>query len=415
MIPRDMPPPSHARAATGPLETGPDAFPAVSSGGRFAALDSLRGVAALMVLAFHCWKIGLFEQPAGWVLHLWYWTPLNWLITGRPWVILFFVLSGFVLSIALERAGASQGYAGFVLRRMCRIYLPFSASILFSALAWALVHPAPIGGLSSWFNDLAWTEPPTARLIALHLLMTGVKGHDSLNPVMWSLVYELRISIIFPFLWILVRRWPRLSLLAAVVAHVGASLVVGCGGNPQCAPFRGDDLAESFALTGYFAVFFVVGMFVAHHREVIIGTLRRIPGWWRAVLSLGAIYSVILPHAPYFSVLLPADITFGLGSALMIALALGSPAWSRTLQSRPLLWLGRVSYSLYLTHNVVLLAVVHLLYPLLDGAALVAAVVLASLIVAEASYRLVEAPSIRLGRYLSRARASAKRVAPGHA
>lgn len=415
MSPRDVPPPSHAWAGTGPSAAGPDAFPPVSPGGRFAALDSLRGVAALMVLAFHCWKIGLFEQPAGWAAHLWYWTPLNWLITGRPWVILFFVLSGFVLSIALERAGASQGYAGFVLRRMCRIYLPFAASILFSALAWALVRPAPIDGLSSWFNDLAWTEPPTARLIALHLLMTGVKGQDSLNPIMWSLVYELRISIIFPFLWTLVRRWPWLSLLGAVVAHFGASLAVGCGGNPQCAPFRGDDLAESFVLTGYFAVFFVFGMFVAHHRDAIVGTLRRIPGWRRAVLSLGAVYSVILPHAPYFSVLLPADITFGLGSALMIALALGSPAWSRTLQSRPLLWLGRVSYSLYLTHNIVLLAVVHLLYPFLDGVGLLAAVAVSSLIVAECSYRLMEAPSIRLGRYISGARASAKRVAAGHA
>ena len=166
MIPRDMPPPSNARAATGPSAAGPDAFPPVAAGGRFAALDSLRGVAALMVLAFHCWKIGLFEQPAGWAAHLWYWTPLNWLIIGRPWVILFFVLSGFVLSIALERAGASQGYAGFVLRRMCRIYLPFAASILFSAAS----DQINLGFLAFSDRVLHWSAPRRATARGWQLL-----------------------------------------------------------------------------------------------------------------------------------------------------------------------------------------------------------------------------------------------------
>jgi peptidoglycan/LPS O-acetylase OafA/YrhL len=406
MILRDTRTDDHGHGRGTPLPT--------RGGGRFAALDSLRGVAALMVLGFHCWKIGLFAEPTGWTVHIWRWTPLNWLVTGRPWVILFFVLSGFVLSVALERAGEGQGYSSFVLRRMCRIYLPFAASILFSALAWFVVHPAPIEDLSNWFNRLAWTEPPAPRLVGLHLLMTGVKGQDSLNPVMWSLVYELRISVVFPFLWLAVRRWPWASLLIAVLAHAAAGLAVGCGGNPQCAPFRGDDLLESLVLTGYFAIFFVCGMLLARYRQPVTARLRSVAGGWRAALSLGAIYSVILPYAPRFSILLPADLTFGLGSALMIALALASPAWSRILQLPPLLWLGRVSYSLYLTHNVVLLAVVHLLYPRLGGAALLAVVVIASLLVSEIAFRLVEAPAIRLGRHLSRPR-RVERVATGPA
>ena len=384
--------------------------------GRFGSLDSLRGIAALMVLTFHCWKIGLLPEPSGWAVYLLRWTPLNWLVTGRPWVILFFVLSGFVLALVLDRAGSGQGGpGGFVLRRCCRIYPPFAAAILFSALLWMIVRPEPIPALSVWFNDLAWTDPPTPKLISEHLLMTGIAGHDSLNPVMWSLVYELRISIVFPLLWLLVRRWPRASLAGALLVHVMAGLAVGCEGRPDCTPFRGQDLLDSFVLTGYFAVFFVAGMVIARDRHLITSWLRGLSRWWIAMLSIAAIYSVILPYVPRLTPVLPADLSFGLGSALMIALALGSPAWSRVLHLRPLLWLGRVSYSLYLTHNIVLLAVVHLLYPEINGLPLLALVVLASLLVAEISYRMVEAPSIWLGRQVSRGRATGEPIARSRA
>ncbi len=145
------------------------------------------------------------------------------------------------------------------------------------------------------------------------------------------------------------------------------------------------------------AVFVLVPLFIGVTGRVdFFYTLTSV-----ALLSVAAVYSVILPHVPRFAAVLPADAAFGLGAALMIALALGSPAWSRGLQRRPLLWLGRISYSLYLTHNIVLLAVVHAFHPMLDGPALVALVVVASLLVADLGYRLVEAPSIRLGRRLA--------------
>ena len=392
---------------------------AAGRGPRLETLDSLRGIAALMVLTFHIWKIGLFAEPSGWWVYLWRWTPLNWLVTGRPWVILFFVLSGFVLALALERGGAAAGWSTFALRRFCRIWLPFAASILLSALAWALVRPAPIEGLSTWFNDLAWTEPPTPRLVAEHLLMTGIRGQDSLNPVMWSLVYELRISFVFPFLWLAVRRWPVAGLVLALLAHLAAAQIVGCRWDPACAPFRGEDLADSLALTGYFALFFVLGMLLARFRDTVTERLARASGGTVAALSLLVAYSVILPHVPRLSPVLPADLAFGLGSALAIALAIASPAWTRALRLRPLLWLGRVSYSLYLTHNIVLLGTVHLLHGTLGPIPLIVAVLAFSLLAAELGYRLVEAPAIRLGQRLTGRRRGAaagrRRFARGHA
>lgn len=95
---------------------------------RYPALDALRGVASFMVLTHHCVLAGLIPISPGWGLVLSRYTPLHLLVNGRAPVILFFVLSGFVLSLSLE--GARFFYAQFAARRLCRIYLPFAAVIL---------------------------------------------------------------------------------------------------------------------------------------------------------------------------------------------------------------------------------------------------------------------------------------------
>ena len=210
----------------------------VPEAGRFGSLDALRGVAAFLVLTFHCWKIGLFTDLAGWQWTLLQWTPLNLFFSGRPWVILFFVLSGFVLSCSLERA-ATIDYRGFVLRRLCRVYLPFVASILFSVALYALVRPERVPELGRWFNDLAWNQAPTGRMLAEHLLMTGLEGEHLLNPIMWSLVYELRISLLFPLLFLAAYRWPATVLALSVGGFVAAAMLTAarpCSASLSAAP-----------------------------------------------------------------------------------------------------------------------------------------------------------------------------------
>jgi peptidoglycan/LPS O-acetylase OafA/YrhL len=365
--------------------------------GRFVSLDALRGIAALLIVTFHCWKIGLFPEPAGWAWRLWHWTPLNLLISGRPWVILFFVLSGFVLACSLERA-AGIDYRGFVLRRLCRIYLPFVGSILFSLLAYALVQPERIPTLSRWFNELAWSDPPTLRMVVRHLLMTGLDGDDGLNPVMWSLVYELRISLFFPALFLAAYRWPRAVLSLGLLAHVAAAVLFGCR-SVQCQPFRGYDGISSVLLTVYFTLFFIIGILLARYRNSVRQSVRTLSMPGAALLGVAALYAMILPNIPRLMPIMPADPLFGLGAAALIALAIGRMGWTAALQTRPLGWLGEVSYSLYLTHNIVLLAIVQRYHAAATTPVLLFGVVAASLLVAALSYRFLEAPASRLGRW----------------
>jgi peptidoglycan/LPS O-acetylase OafA/YrhL len=95
------------------------------------------------------------------------------------------------------------------------------------------------------------------------------------------------------------------------------------------------------------------------------------------------------------------DWAAAVGASMFIMLTLASRPLDALLSKRVFVWLGRTSYSLYLAHLVVLLAVVHLLtawVPL--GVAVVPALVIA-FVVAGLTHRLVEVPSIQLGRWLA--------------
>ena len=97
----------------------------VDQSGRMPALDALRGLAAVMVV-FHHFYLTL---PSPWleIAHGWLdWPGLRPIIIGRPAVILFFVLSGFVLTRSMQRE-AELSLVKFVMRRCLRIYPPFLA------------------------------------------------------------------------------------------------------------------------------------------------------------------------------------------------------------------------------------------------------------------------------------------------
>src|SRR5690349_9211043 len=97
---------------------------------RYRALDAMRGLAAISVVIHHC--ILSLPQPAqDRIEALLKFTPLRPFSTGRPFVLLFFVLSGFVLTVAI-RSDSRFSYSAFVLKRVCRIYLPYAASLAFS-------------------------------------------------------------------------------------------------------------------------------------------------------------------------------------------------------------------------------------------------------------------------------------------
>ena len=347
---------------------------------RIGSLDSLRGVAALVVVFGHCAAVVPGYLP--WSRTLWLVPPP---LAAAAAVQLFFVLSGLVLFLTL-RSHDGFRYRPYIVKRLIRIWPPLVAAVLVSAALMIVVRPLPVAGLSAWFNTASWRAPPTPLLIAGHLaLLDGARWQD-LDNVSWSLVHELRISIVFPLIALAVMRAWRTTLAVLLVVSSASAAVA----------WRVDWPVNPFA-TAQYLLLFGAGAALAFHARML-GERLATPTVRRAapLLAVAAILLACVP--PRLLLGLPC----AAGAALLVALTLASPPISGLLDVRPARWLGRVSYALYLIHLPVLLATLHLLH----GAAplpvlLVLAIVLA-LAAAELLHRLVETPAIALGRHLAR-------------
>src|SRR5437588_474892 len=166
-------------------------------GPRLRELDGMGGLAARSVFLCHVAELGFPRGP---------WTD------GTGAVALFFVLSGFVLARSLLLH--PQSYGVFVWRRILRLYPAYWAAILLSLLLMAICNRA---GLSSLFADV-WIKSVTLQQLVKHffLITPSIDVHWMDYPI-WSLVVEMRVSLLFPlllagFLWL---RPPfRLAVLA---------------------------------------------------------------------------------------------------------------------------------------------------------------------------------------------------------
>ena len=189
-------------------ETAAAALSPPLSAQRIPELDAIRGLAALVVVLFHCWKTlpwpeyGPYGAPpldaSGLMPYEWLfrYTPLRIVTAGTASVGVFFILSGLVLALPMVR-GRVDGYGSFLLKRFFRLYPPFAAAIALSCVLCAALDPGAVAGLSGWFNH-SWDEPLRPGLVAAHLLMLGPDPYLHLDNVMWSLVHEVRISLLFP-------------------------------------------------------------------------------------------------------------------------------------------------------------------------------------------------------------------------
>ena len=365
------------------------AKPPGSSGSttRITALDSLRGPAALIVV-FHHLDNTLDpdgrSRSLGPILHH---SALRLLVDGRFAVILFFVLSGFALSVSI---GERFNYWRYLLKRICRLMIPCAASVLVAAAAYSVVHPKPIPGLGDWFNYVLWNEPVSLGLIARHFLMTGAQADTSLVNVLWSLVIELRISLIFPILYLAAKGRTKSAFVASIALQFLFRYLTQQSGN--FVPFFNDSWTEALENIGYYMPFFIVGIVARENFGVIKGFVTRMPKFVVFLALLGALW---LGESG-------EDMKIGLGAFLILCICVSAPYISNALSVRPIKWLGQISYSLYLVHLTVLATAFHLFYGKINDLELCTLVVLGSLVVAQLMYWLVEKPSMELGRWLTR-------------
>ena len=170
---------------------------------RIRSLDGIRGLAAMSVVLFHLLQSGLnATQVSGdlWITVITHW-PLRLLWGGFEGVICFFVLSGFVLTLPFLRA-RPPFWRAFAARRILRLFPPYLAAILLSAgLLFAFVHERT--DTMTFILAGRWKYDVTIPSLISGSLML----HDQIdvNGALWSLVHEMRISLVFPLIFLATR------------------------------------------------------------------------------------------------------------------------------------------------------------------------------------------------------------------
>jgi peptidoglycan/LPS O-acetylase OafA/YrhL len=368
--------------------------------GRLRALDGLRGLLALYILAGHTAPFVSLPASAAWAAAI--------LSHGRGAVELFFVLSGMVilrsLGTGLSRVMARQ----FLLARAGRL-LPVYAIALaaaaaalscgnpFRALPWLARNPA-----ARTIAEATWPQPWLAHLAA-HISLT-----QGLLPA--AVLPDAEFTILGPA-WSLSTEWQFYLVVAAILAcrrtiparagdwriFAGTMMALGVLGllfDLLPAPWQ-----PGRAFLPHEAWYFAVG--IASHGLLSPGRTRA-SRWW-LVLSVAAAALLQWQQNPAMASAVPV-----LWIACLICEAPRVPLPARPLAAllaaAPLQWLGGISYPLYLIHMPVQRALMLALAPTLGGHAVMfslvwgPAAILAPLIAAYALHRWVELPCWRWSR-----------------
>ncbi|MBX7446213.1 MULTISPECIES: acyltransferase [unclassified Arthrobacter] len=365
-------------------------------GGRIHSLDGVRGVAALVVLIHHAALLSpvlaatyfsssttTSDNALAWWLT---YTPLHLLWEGDGAVYIFFVLSGAVLTLPfIGRPFRAKSFYG---QRILRLYLPIWAAVLLAAVTVYLV-PRVGGTGNDWLNN--WrAEHVTAAVLVGDL--TLVRGPGGLATPLWSLQWEILFSLALPvYLWLAFKTRGYVACgIAGLVLLSSASTYL-------------DGTAQS--ILKYMPMFMVGVVMIVERRalerwgEKI--TSRR--GLWPIIFTAGCL---LVGAGWYVIPLTPGQIVHGLtvgpmvlGAAIIIFAAIYWRGLRAALEAAPAQWLGKISFSLYLIHEPIIVSLGYVMGSAFAPLAAILGIVI-SLLLAPAFFRLIELPSHRLSKFV---------------
>jgi peptidoglycan/LPS O-acetylase OafA/YrhL len=374
---------------------------------RLPALDGLRGVAALIVVVHHSLlTVPVLASPYyteqsppthHWVAWLLVNTPLHLVWAGTEAVFVFFVLSGLVLALPVGRALRSYGWLAYYPRRLVRLYLPVAAAVVFGSVLPLLVAREGSATMGAWLMH----RPAHATTDGVLLDLTLVSGTSRLISPLWSLQWEVWFSLLLPAFVafaVLGRRWlwPKAALLL---------LLTGVG-------------AETGRPSLTYLPMFGAGVLLATRLDDVRAWGARLSSrtWW--LLVAGAVllelsYWLLLPWGVGHSTLMVMRPVALVGATVLVAAAAAWRSAGRLLTWKPVHWVGTISFSLYLVHEPIVIAIAYLVGQ--GHTAFVLPLALpASLLVARLFHRLVEQPSHRLAR-MFRGREAGRATGPATA
>lgn len=309
-------------------------------------VDGLRGIAATAVMLYHFAD----RVSEGGILHY-----------GYLGVAVFFVLSGYVISMSIGAKPIGAGFLGrFALRRCIRLDPPYWVSIV------ATIVLAAVGSYFGFAKEL-----PSIERVFVHMFyMQDILAYEPILAVYWTLCLEIQFYLfLVVLLWIFRQRLTSPVFIVAFSALFAYSLA---------AQAIGGMTPRGFMISYWFC--FALGA-LTHWVKA-----GRIPKQYLYVAIAVTLCLMFARHGGWFAV------------ASLTALSIHACNGRQWLSNAPVQFLGRISYSLYMYHAMVgwtAMSVALLFVPALP-AALVG--IVASIVSAWLSYRLIEVPSMALSR-----------------
>jgi len=357
------------------------------------ALHALRGIAALGVLLFH-WNaffpdLNLAFRGTEWAGFHWQpFRPINFGWLGVP---LFFVLSGYLLGgKLLDKTLDSRTLSRYWGRRFLRIY----------PAAWLQL---PILLLIAWWLPELIRLPDWGALLRNATLWIHLPPWMTrpLNGVWWTLPVELMFYLALPGIVLLVRRFgmPAVLAMAFAVTLAWRIAVIGYYGDDG---YGGREFITS-ALPGSLASF-VLGLSLnvlptrLSQRQTLVFLVFILLSWLMLTEWLIDNLATYWNGSWVFVVWDPIMYTL---IAALVFVTLHGDRIAQVLSARWLIWLGEISFGLYLWHFPAIQVLDHVLGPRLEsplGSVLALALCLAATIpLAALSYYLVERPVMGWG------------------
>ena len=300
-------------------------------------VDGLRAIAVLSVIAYHL-------------------SP-NWLPGGFFGVDIFFVISGFIVSASvkgLRASGPASLAVAFYARRVLRIAPALIVMLLVTTMATAVLIP------EAWLSDSIQRTGIFAFFGLSNIVLRDTANdyfslHSGFNPYThtWSLGIEEQFYLVFPILfsiWSFTSRFRRIStilFLAALVLSIYFSLKIGTS-DPNGAFYL------IFSRFWELAAGVILYQVLSLRGWAFDGTKYAAPTWFRWG-ALGAFLLVVvsLVHPQLGAVPAPGSILVVVGTLGLLLFCHGTSTKNpilKMLELRPVVFVGTISYSLYLWH-----------------------------------------------------------------
>lgn len=303
---------------------------------RFRVLDGWRGVCSVLVVLFHLSAVGHYYQ---------------WPLVRHSFMFVdfFFVLSGFVVSHAYAATlTARQGLGTFVVRRLGRLW-PLHVAVLIAYIAFEATKWVAVNAQVITLTVAPFTGPNTWSAVPSHLLFLNAHGiHDSAtwNGPSWSIGAEFYTYLLFAACCWLARS--RLSVVALPTAIAGAVLT---------ACFSREYIETSYDF-GFFRCIYGFFCGVLAYRAVSAGRPPNVldrTGLATVVelALLGGVF-VFVGYSGGKPASLAAPLLFGVA---VYVFAFEKGEVSRLMLRRVFQRLGAWSYSIYMTHFLLILVV----------------------------------------------------------